>query len=80
MSIPYEVQDNGPLTIVDTHGFVGNLGIERQHPIAAAFLDRLATSGLVRESWGEAEPNTVLATVLYTDVVGSTERVAELGG
>ena len=26
-----------------------------------------------------AEPNRVLATVLFTDIVGSTERAAELG-
>jgi class 3 adenylate cyclase/alpha-beta hydrolase superfamily lysophospholipase len=29
--------------------------------------------------WGEAEPETVLATVLFTDIVGSTARAAELG-
>jgi len=28
---------------------------------------------------GEAEPETVLSTVLFTDIVGSTERAAELG-
>jgi class 3 adenylate cyclase len=35
------------------------------------------------ESWaelpGRAEPTTVLATLLFTDIVGSTERMAELG-
>lgn len=29
--------------------------------------------------WAEAEPETVLSTVLFTDIVGSTERAAELG-
>lgn len=33
----------------------------------------------VKSVWGEAEPETVLSTVLFTDVVGSTERAAELG-
>jgi class 3 adenylate cyclase len=28
---------------------------------------------------GEREPETVLATVLFTDIVGSTERLAEVG-
>jgi pimeloyl-ACP methyl ester carboxylesterase len=29
--------------------------------------------------WEETEPDRVLATVLFTDIVGSTERAAELG-
>jgi class 3 adenylate cyclase/alpha-beta hydrolase superfamily lysophospholipase len=29
--------------------------------------------------WGEPEPETVLATILFTDIVGSTARTAELG-
>ena len=29
--------------------------------------------------WGDAEPERVLATVLFTDIVGSTERAMELG-
>jgi class 3 adenylate cyclase len=33
----------------------------------------------VKEAWGEREPETVLSTVLFTDIVGSTERAAELG-
>ena len=33
----------------------------------------------VRSAVGEAEPETVLSTVLFTDIVGSTGRVAELG-
>lgn len=33
----------------------------------------------VRSVWGEAESETVLSTVLFTDIVGSTERAAELG-
>jgi class 3 adenylate cyclase len=33
----------------------------------------------VRQAWGEREPETVLTTVLFTDIVGSTEQTAELG-
>jgi class 3 adenylate cyclase len=33
----------------------------------------------VKSVWGEAEPETVLSTVLFTDIVGSTEHAAELG-
>jgi class 3 adenylate cyclase len=29
--------------------------------------------------WGEPEPETVLATILFTDIVGSTARAAEMG-
>jgi class 3 adenylate cyclase/alpha-beta hydrolase superfamily lysophospholipase len=29
--------------------------------------------------WGTAEPETVLATILFTDIVGSTAKAAELG-
>lgn len=29
--------------------------------------------------WAEAEPERVLATILFTDIVGSTERAAQLG-
>jgi class 3 adenylate cyclase/pimeloyl-ACP methyl ester carboxylesterase len=32
-----------------------------------------------RTVWGEPEPETVLATVLFTDLVGSTAKAAELG-
>jgi pimeloyl-ACP methyl ester carboxylesterase len=30
-------------------------------------------------AWGEAEPDRVLATVLFTDIVGSSEKLASLG-
>jgi pimeloyl-ACP methyl ester carboxylesterase len=32
-----------------------------------------------RDAWGQAEPDRVLATVLFTDIVNSSERLAELG-
>ena len=31
------------------------------------------------EGWAEPEPERVLATILFTDIVGSTEKIAELG-
>ena len=33
----------------------------------------------VKNAWRAAEPETILSTVLFTDIVGSTERAAELG-
>jgi class 3 adenylate cyclase len=36
-------------------------------------------SAFAVSAWGEPEPETVLATVLFTDVVGSTAKAAELG-
>jgi class 3 adenylate cyclase/pimeloyl-ACP methyl ester carboxylesterase len=39
--------------------------------------------GFLAEAWDElphrSEPSTVLATVLFTDIVGSTQKIAELG-
>jgi class 3 adenylate cyclase len=32
-----------------------------------------------RDVWGESEPDTVLATILFTDIVHSTEKAVELG-
>jgi class 3 adenylate cyclase len=32
-----------------------------------------------KDGWGEFEPDRVLATILFTDIVGSTARLAELG-
>ena len=33
----------------------------------------------VTSVWGEAEPETVLSTVLFTDIVDSTKMAAEVG-
>lgn len=40
-----------------------------------AFLERVWDAG----GWGEQEPDRVLATVLFSDIVGSSERAVELG-
>ncbi|HEY8630654.1 MAG TPA: adenylate/guanylate cyclase domain-containing protein [Gaiellaceae bacterium] len=37
------------------------------------------TGRFVHECWGTAEPDTVLTTVLFTDIVGSTERTVVQG-
>jgi class 3 adenylate cyclase len=37
------------------------------------------TRRFVGDVWMEPEPDTVLATILFTDIVGSTERAAEVG-
>jgi class 3 adenylate cyclase len=58
---------------------VGHLAIgARSDTIERAirsFLTDLWSSG----RWDEAEPDRVLATVLFTDIVGSTHRATELG-
>ena len=41
--------------------------------------DRGVPDGVRAGDWEPAEPDRVLATVLFTDIVGSTERAAELG-
>jgi class 3 adenylate cyclase len=42
--------------------------------MTAAEIERFVTA-----AWEQAEPDTVLTTVLFTDIVGSTEKAAELG-
>jgi class 3 adenylate cyclase/pimeloyl-ACP methyl ester carboxylesterase len=44
---------------------------------ADAIVDRI--EAFTKESWREIEPDRVLATVLFTDIVGSTGRAADLG-
>jgi class 3 adenylate cyclase len=41
--------------------------------------ERFLTAAWEERSWEEAEPNRVLATVLFTDIVGSTAKNVELG-
>lgn len=36
-------------------------------------------AAFARTAWGKPEPDTVLATVLFTDIVGSTAKAATLG-
>lgn len=45
--------------------------------LAEGFADE--TIAFARRVWGEPEPETVLATVMFTDLVGSTAKAAEVG-
>jgi class 3 adenylate cyclase len=42
-------------------------------------IERFLTEAWEERAWEEAEPDRVLATVLFTDIVGSTAKAAELG-
>ncbi len=46
---------------------------------ALALLRGFLTAAWEAGAWEAAEPDRVLATLLFTDIVGSTERAAELG-
>ena len=46
---------------------------------ALALLREFLTGAWEAGAWAAAEPDRVLATLLFTDIVGSTERAAELG-
>jgi class 3 adenylate cyclase len=52
-------------------------GRERVFWLAEGFPEAIVE--FARTAWGEAEPDTLLATVLFTDIVGSTAKAAELG-
>jgi class 3 adenylate cyclase len=43
------------------------------------FGERFLTQAWEERAWEEAEPDRVLATVLFTDLVGSTAKAVELG-
>jgi class 3 adenylate cyclase len=65
----------GRLVEVPTgHGATGPAAIAMTGEIER-FLSAVWESG----GWEEAEPDRVLATILFTDIVGSSERAAELG-
>jgi pimeloyl-ACP methyl ester carboxylesterase len=56
------------------HLATGRAAIEMNDQVER-FLYEVWESG----GWAEAEPDRVLATILFTDIVGSSERAAELG-
>src|SRR5205807_9911601 len=59
---------------------VGNLAIGIQSAdLIGAEIERFLKDVWESGGWEEAEPDRVLATVLFTDTVGSTARAAELG-
>jgi len=47
--------------------------------LVAAEIERFLTEVWEAGSWEEGEPDRLLATVLFTDIVGSTAKAAELG-
>jgi class 3 adenylate cyclase len=52
-------------------------GEDRVFWLAVGLADQIVA--FARSAWGEPEPDTVLATVLFTDIVGSTAQAAALG-
>jgi class 3 adenylate cyclase/pimeloyl-ACP methyl ester carboxylesterase len=57
---------------------VGHLAV-RQAGFVESHMEKFLTEVWESGGWEEGEPERVLATVLFTDIVGSTERAAELG-
>jgi uncharacterized protein (TIGR00369 family) len=64
--------DDSDLATAQVHDSDGNL-------FAFASLRTVRTEDPLRRGVDEREPERVLATVLFTDVVGSTEKASELG-
>jgi pimeloyl-ACP methyl ester carboxylesterase len=59
---------------------VGHLSIgERGSMLVAAEIERFVTDVWEAGGWEETEPDRMLATVLFTDIVGSTAKAIELG-
>ncbi len=57
----------------------GHLAFGKPALDTAAEQERFLTEAWEAGAWDEAEPERVLATVLFTDIVGSTARATELG-
>ncbi|MDQ2909853.1 MAG: adenylate/guanylate cyclase domain-containing protein [Actinomycetota bacterium] len=57
----------------------GHLAFGKPAALAAAEIERFVKEVWEAGGWEEAEPERVLATVLFTDIVGSTAKAAELG-
>jgi pimeloyl-ACP methyl ester carboxylesterase len=58
---------------------VGHLAFARNSAMIAGEIERFVSEVREAGGWEEAEPDRVLATVLFTDIVGSTAKAAELG-
>jgi pimeloyl-ACP methyl ester carboxylesterase len=59
---------------------VGHLGFGGPGSVHIANeIERFLTEAWEAGAWEEAEPDRVLATVLFTDIVGSTAKATELG-
>lgn len=57
----------------------GHLAVGQSAAPIAAELERFLTDLWNSGGWNEGESDRVLTTVLFTDIVGSSERAAELG-
>ncbi len=59
----------------------GNCHIPSLHEVddLADEVERFLRAAWRDDDWAEDEPDRVLATILFTDIVGSTARLAELG-
>jgi pimeloyl-ACP methyl ester carboxylesterase len=57
----------------------GHLAFGAPALAAVAATERFLQDAYAGGAWDDAEPDRVLATVLFTDIVGSTARAAELG-
>lgn len=64
--------------VVEVPG-AGHLAFGKPALDTAAELERFLTEAWEGGAWREAEPERVLATVLFTDIVGSTAKAVELG-
>lgn len=58
---------------------VGHLALGEAAHRTLGEMDRFLTDVWESRGWDEAEPDRMLATVLFTDIVGSTAKALELG-
>jgi pimeloyl-ACP methyl ester carboxylesterase len=58
---------------------VGHLALSQGAAVVGGEIERFVKDVWEAGGWEEGEPDRVLATVLFTDVVGSTAKAAELG-
>jgi pimeloyl-ACP methyl ester carboxylesterase len=64
--------------MVEIHG-AGHLAFGKPGAVIAAEIEDFLKDVWEAGGWEEAEPDRVLATVLFTDIVGSTAKAVELG-
>jgi pimeloyl-ACP methyl ester carboxylesterase/class 3 adenylate cyclase len=57
----------------------GHLAFGKHSVVIATEIERFVKEVWEAGGWEESEPDRVLATVLFTDIVGSTAKAAELG-
>jgi class 3 adenylate cyclase/dihydrofolate reductase len=79
-----EASDVAPLQLVDTRTFDSGVTVLTYRPADAApsseYVETFSWTGEQMRSWDAAQNvDRVLATVLFTDIVGSTAQAAELG-